>query len=204
MTEQADFRALLAEDRCWDAGVQAAFEATGEPRVDAILQNREELIRLCEQLTVLQIRSFLEIGVWTGRLVSTLHRIFHFDLVAAVDHGYAQTLGLPLHLPADAHFLAADSDSAAYMEWRAGLPPFDLVFIDANHSYRAVRRDFEINRALPHRFLAFHDIAGTGRATAGVRRLWSELGGRKIEIVAPHAELGLDHSTMGIGIWSER
>ena len=67
MTEQADFRALLAEDRCWDAGVQAAFEATGEPRVDAILQNREELIRLCEQLTVLQIRSFLEIGVWTGK-----------------------------------------------------------------------------------------------------------------------------------------
>lgn len=204
MPTEADFRALLAEDRCWDAGVQATYEATGEPREDAILQNREELIGLAEFIAAENIRSFLEIGVWTGRLVSTLHRIFRFDLVAAVDHGYAQRLGLPLHLPPDARFLAADSDSAAYREWRALLPAFDLVFIDANHGYRAVRRDFELNRALPHRFLAFHDIAGQGRATAGVRRLWAELGGRKREIVAPHRELGLDHSTMGIGVWSER
>jgi hypothetical protein len=33
--------------------------------------------------------------------------------------------------------------------------------------------------------------------------LWEELGGHKLEIVRPHVELGLDHSTMGIGVWSD-
>lgn len=181
--------------------MQATYEATGEPREDVILQNREELIGLCELIEAERVRSFLEIGVWTGRLVSTLHRIFRFDLAAACDHGWAQQLGLPLHLPPDVRFLKADSDSAEFLAWREGLGHVDMVFIDANHSYRAVRRDMEINRGFPHRFLVFHDIAGVGRATAGVRRLWGELPGPRVEIVRPHVELGLDHSTMGIGVW---
>jgi hypothetical protein len=43
-----------------------------------------------------------------------------------------------------------------------------------------------------------------------VRRLWKEISGpqgppgRTWRIVRPHVELGLDHSTMGIGIWSGR
>ena len=197
-----DLRGLLAEDRCWDRGVQATYEARGEPVEDAILQNREELIGLCEFIEAQNIRSYLEIGVWTGRLVTALHRVFRFDLVAACDHGWAQQLGLPLHLPKEARFLQANSDSAEFLSWREALGPVDLVLIDANHSYRAVRRDLEINRAFPHRFLAFHDIAGQGRATEGVRRLWGELEGHKVEIVRPHAELGLTYSTMGIGVWA--
>ena len=74
----------------------------------------------------------------------------------------------------------------------------------ANHSEKAVRRDFEINREFPHRFLAFHDILGTNRWTVGVKRFWDSLNeGHKQEICRPHAELGLETSTMGIGVWSE-
>ena len=88
-----------------------------------------------------------------------------------------------------------DSGTDAYVAWRRELGPIDLVLIDANHHYRAVRRDFEIERAQPHRFLALHDITGARRGTEGVARLWRELDGNKIEIVAPE-------SKMGIGIWS--
>ena len=42
------------------------------------------------------------------------------------------------------------------------------------------------------------------RWTTGVAKFWNELNeGHKWEICRPHAEIGLDHSVMGIGIWSE-
>ena len=197
-----DFRRELRHDRCWDAGVQARYEATGEPLEDCILQNREELIALCRFIEANRIRSYLEIGVWTGRLLSALHRIFRFDLVAGCDDGYAQQMGLALTLPADARFFAGDAASPDFARFRRELGPVDLVMIDGNHHYAGVRADLERERRHPHRFLALHDITGANRHTAGVGRLWGEItDGEKTEILEPHLEIGLDHSVMGIGIW---
>jgi len=200
-----DFRNELATLKCWDRLSQSLSEQHGEALEDAAMQNREELIALCEFIEAQRVRSYLEIGIWTGRTVSALDAVFEFDLVAACDQGYARRFGLPIRLPERARFFEGDSESAEYRHWRAELGQVDLVLIDANHAHHAVARDFEINRGFPHRFLAFHDIAGATRQTAGVGRLWRELDfGHKLEIVRPHVELGLDHSIMGIGIWSEQ
>ncbi len=198
-----DYRRELANEPCWDARAQRLFDIHGEVLDDIILQNREELIALCGFIEAYDIRSYLEIGTWTGRLVRTLHRLFRFEKVAACDDGYARRFGLSITLPREAAYLEAPSGSSAFESWRAGLGHLDLVLIDANHAYHAVKRDFEINRRYPHRFLAFHDIAGTTPQTRGVRRFWAELHeGSRIEIVHPHRELGLETTTMGIGIWS--
>ena len=196
-----DFRRELRPFKCWDRTTEALFREHGEPLEDCILQNREELVALCRFIEENRVRSFLEIGVWTGALTRALHTLFSFELVAACDHGWARRKGLPITLPEDARFFEGDSESPEFLRWREALGHVDLVLIDANHRYHAVRRDFEINRGYPHRFLALHDITGANRHTAGVRRLWRELDGRKRELVEPHAELGLDHSIMGIGIW---
>ena len=198
-----DFRSELRHVTCWDAHAQALFEAHGEALRDCVLQNREELVALCELLERLDVRSWLEIGAWTGALTRCLDELFHFDLVAVCDDGWAKRRGLSLTLPERTELFVGDSGSAAYQRWRAGLGHVDMVFIDADHAYRAVARDFDINRAHPHRVLAFHDITGANRYTAGVRRFWRKLDrGHKHEILRPHRELGLDHSIMGIGIWS--
>ena len=197
-----DFRAELEGEPCWDRDAEASFDTHGEVVGDVILQNREELVALCRFIEAYRIRSYLEIGIWTGRLVRTLHRLFHFDTVAACDDGYARRFGLSIELPAAATFLEASSHSDAFRAWRAALGHIDLVLIDANHAYHAVKQDFAINRGFPHRFLAFHDISGYRRQTRGVRRFWNELAGGKLEILRPHRDLGLDHTTMGIGIWS--
>jgi hypothetical protein len=198
-----DLRAELAPFKCWDRHTQSIFEERGEALEDCVLQNREEMIGLADFIEENNIRSYLEIGVWTGGLVSALHSVFKFDRVAAADQGWAETRGFAIHLPEDAAVFRGDSDSDEFRAWRAELGHIDLVLIDANHSYAAVKRDFEINREYPHRFLAFHDIIGANRCTTGVRRFWQELNeGCKHEIVRPHAELELEHSTMGIGIWS--
>ncbi len=198
-----NFRTELADDKCWDLATQALQEEHGEPLEHAILQNREELIGLCELIEELSIRSYLELGVWTGGLISVLHRLFRFDRVAACDHGWAEQHGLEIRVPAEAAFFRGNTESEGYRKWRRELGAIDLVFIDANHAYHAVKRDFEINKSYPHRFLAFHDITGATRQTAGVAKFWRELDrGSKREIIRPHRELGLDYSTMGIGIWS--
>jgi hypothetical protein len=198
-----DFRAELRDEPCWDLGTEAIFAARGEALDDRVLQNREELIGLCELIEREGVRSYLEIGVWTGRLVSALHRVFRFDLVAACDHGWAEQLGFEIRVPLETRFFRGDSGSAEFRRWRAELGHIDLVLIDADHRYHAVRRDFAVNRGFPHRFLAFHDIRGARPQTAGVRRFWDELDeGFKLEIVRPHRELGIDRSLMGIGVWS--
>ena len=199
-----DFRAELCDTKCWDRHTQALLDATGEPAEACVLQNREELIGLCEVIEAANVRSYLEIGIWTGGLVSVLHQLFGFERVAACDDGYVETLGLEISVPNECRLFRGDSSSQAYQEWRAGLGHVDLVVIDANHSYGGVKRDFELNRRFPHRLLAFHDITGANRYTTGVRRFWEELDwGHKLEIVRPHPELGLETPTMGIGIWSE-
>jgi hypothetical protein len=201
-----DFRVELADERCWDRHTQALLERHGEPLDDCVLQNREELIALCELCERLEVRSYLEIGIWTGRLVSALQRLFRFDLVAACDHGWAEQLGLSISLPPEVRFFRGDSESEAFRSWRRELGSLDLVLIDANHAYHAVKRDFAINRAFEQRLIALHDITGATRATTGVGRFWRELKasgeGYTLELIRPHRELDLAHSTMGIGVWS--
>lgn len=196
-----DFRQELAQDRCWDQQTEKLWTTTGVPSDDTILQNREELIGLCEFIEKHNVRSYLEVGAWTGRLVNTLHRLFRFDKVACCDFGMAQTLGLPFKLDPEVQFFQGSSHSDDFKKWRESLGHFDLVMLDGDHSYTGVRLDYEINRAFPHRFLAFHDIVNPHPQIA-VGRLWSELQGFKHEIVHPHKEIGWDRSQMGIGVWS--
>lgn len=196
-----DFAREIDGERCWDQKAEFHWRTRGVPAVDGVLQNRAELVLLCEWIAAANVRRYLEIGIWTGRLLSLLQRLFQFDTVAACDLGSARALGLPLHLPAGTDLLEASSHSPAYLAWRARHGAFDLVLIDGDHSYDGVRRDFDINRMLPHRFLAFHDIANTHPRVEGVKRLWEELPGHKLELVRP---LPVSRWSMGIGIWSER
>jgi hypothetical protein len=198
-----DYRARLAAEKCWDRRTESLLARHGEPLEDGILQSREELIALCELIERKRIRSYLEIGIWTGRLVSALHRMFRFDIVAVCDHRYAARFGLPISVPPETRAFWGDSGSEGYHRFRRELGPIDLVLIDANHSHAGVLRDFQINRAYPHRFLAFHDILGGRASTRGVRTFWDRLeDGYRLELVRSHREVGLERSLMGIGVWS--
>ena len=70
-----NFRELLAPAQCWDKQAQNYYDKT-DILPHCILQNREELIRFCEFIENHGIRSYLEIGIWTGLLTSTLDILF--------------------------------------------------------------------------------------------------------------------------------
>lgn len=76
----------------------------------------------------------------------------------------------------------------------------DFLFIDGDHSYEAVRRDFELYEPLvrPGGLVAFHDVSiRTTPDTIGTAAFWSELkqGGHTEELVAGGA------AGYGIGVY---
>jgi hypothetical protein len=199
-----DFTEELKDTKFWDENAEKLFKEQGVPALDFIMQTREEIIALFAWMSENKIKSYLEIGIWTGALVNLIHRLFKLDSVAACDIGVAKIFDLPINLKTGIHYFEGNSLSPIYENWRKKLGHIDLTFIDATHVYEDVKRDFEINRKFPHRFIAFHGIVGSSHTGDGVKRFWAELEGTKIEIKKPHSEIGLDKPTMGIGIWCKK
>jgi len=194
-----DFGRLIQAFQCWDQDAHDAFRS-GRPLLDCVLQNRAELIALCEWIEQTGIRSYLEIGVWTGRLTSLLEQLFAFDLLYTCDWGVAEQWHA-IHLPEKAQSFWGSSHSIEYMAWRNTLGHIDLIMIDGDHSYEGVKQDFLINTRYPHKYIAFHDIAGASPATEGVRQFWQELKGNKLSFVLPNPDVSEPEAMMGIGIW---
>ncbi|MDX1504015.1 MAG: class I SAM-dependent methyltransferase [Thermoanaerobaculia bacterium] len=106
------------------------------------------------------------------------------------------------------HLLQGDSGSAEMIARVRELLPdgVDFLFIDGDHSYEGVRRDFEAYRGLvrPGGLIAFHDIVQDrgsrgGPATVAwsgeVPRFWSE-----VKADCRHRELIADPDQDGAGI----
>lgn len=106
----------------------------------------------------------------------------------------------------DAHLIIGPSASHETVEQAVKLGPYDLVYIDADHTEKCVRKDFEIYGPMG-RMVAFHDIAaipwdGVKDTTEkmGVPIVWNELKQGRVT-----AELVHGKPMMGIGVlWNER
>ncbi len=86
-------------------------------------------------------------------------------------------------------------DTAVVVDRVKELGPFDAVFIDADHRYEAVKRDFE---NYGENIVAFHDIAADGCVCGsykvGAPQFWKEVRRDYIEFIYP------SDRPMGIGV----
>lgn len=142
-------------------GVHPVFGSVGNNY--GIEQNAWELAEFLDQIP--PIESVLEIG--TGHkagLARFMSEIMHWN-VTSVDKD------IPQFLPTNVQFIHLPSSDAIETIL---VDSFDLVIIDANHSYEAVMRDYELYAPLASRAIMLHDIAGL-RDCEGVANFWKEI-----------------------------
>lgn len=187
-------------------------------------QHPEEIFPLISLFREREIRTYLEIGARHG---DTFHLILskvptievavavdlpggpwgtegtERDLEAAVLN--AQTMGAPRYVRTVLGDSQTDETLAHVLSHllsdENGL--FDAVFIDGDHRYDGVKRDFELYGSRARKLVVFHDIAGRGvvQRTQGhvveVPRFWEETKQRfpHFEFVKPD-----DKRPMGIGV----
>jgi cephalosporin hydroxylase len=147
-------------------------------------QRFTELQRFAELLAAENIRSYLEIGLQRGftfRFVG--RRLPPGSLMVGVDLGglpdIQQSVAALKKYRHEVHLIAGDSTAPNIVAVVRALAPFDLVFIDGDHSLKAATADWE-NYGSLGRIVAFHDIDAEhfprNRAVpVEVPTLWGEL-----------------------------
>lgn len=153
-----------------------------------------------------RVTSYLEIGAREGIAlrylvdhVPTIERVVAVDLPGAKWGRPDSAAALSDNLDAlrdnvSRHIYLGDSTSAVVVCHVREFAPFDVVFIDGDHSYDGVRQDYE-NYAPMGRIVALHDINHPADSKAyGPTKLWNEIKGEN------YAEIIAIDSRKGIGV----
>ena len=155
------------------------------------------------------IRSYLELGVRHGGTfaitVEYLGRFHPLTDASAVDIDDVPAIEPLRRRHPEVRFLRLDTSGPELAEEIERHGPYDLVLVDADHSYEACRRD--VDTVIAHaNVLALHDIVDA--ACPGVRQVWRELreqtaGERELfEFTAQYDEIVTrnGHPALGLGI----
>jgi predicted O-methyltransferase YrrM len=188
------------------------FQLTRQGFFGAIypVQNREEIVPLLELVRTENPHRVLEIGTATGgtlflftRMAADDATIVSIDLPGGPGGGGYPAWLIPLYrafaLPGQRIELIRDDSHNAHSRDLAAQffdhQQVDVLFLDGDHSYEGVKRDFEMYSSLvrPGGIIAFHDTIVAG----GVRKFWAELKTSGLaceELVADHGKI------FGIGV----
>jgi predicted O-methyltransferase YrrM len=188
--------------------VEAAFSARAEDIDLRPVQVRSEIVEFLARVRASEPRCVLEIGRGNGGTLYLLARAAAPDALLVSldlrDHDRAHSRLFGSFARGDQRVVVrlADSQSEETRDSVAtlfGARQLDLLFIDGDHAYEGVRRDYELYAPLvrPGGLIAFHDIVdGPESAVGGVPRFWREV---KESLVEP-VELIESRAQGGFGI----
>jgi len=157
----------------------------------ALWQNPWEYNRLLDLLYTKHIKNILEIGVGYGLSKEVMNR--SGITWVGID------ITIPTLIPPEYMILGASYEERV-IKRAESRGPYDVVLIDANHSYNSVSIDFFNYNHMATRMIVLHDISTNQsppfRTDKGVKKFWNEIKGKynHLEIVAREPE------NYGIGV----
>jgi len=148
-----------------------------------------------------KVKTFLDVGTfngWTLTFIAAYLQRFGLERALALDRWNlldpaCEDLWAAHGL--DIEYLAFDSEEVrdrALARYKKAEKPFDLAFIDADHSHEGVRADVKVYAPLA-KALAFHDVNDV--FCPGVAGMWAEIAGG---VEFTHHSRGL--KVMGLGL----
>ena len=125
-----------------------------------------------------KIKRFLEVGFASGINNTIFNKFFDFDEVVGVDIVGIGTNGDNLVanlMHKNLTLVCGDSTSKRVLNIVDSFGLFDFIFIDANHTYEYVKKDFEnyIKMLDKDGVIGFHDIDNPD--WPGINKFWNEL-----------------------------
>lgn len=185
------------EDRSPEALADLAFSCPGI----IPMQVRSELLEFASLVQERRPKALIEIGTRNGGTFFMLCRLAHprakvisLDLPGGQFGGGYTIFQAPVinHMKRSGQQLqllrkdSHDPATQARVVNALGDTRLDLLFIDGDHTYDGVKRDFEMYSPLvaPGGLIAFHDIVDTANEDCHVNRFWSEVKTRY-----PHREI---------------
>jgi predicted O-methyltransferase YrrM len=145
-----------------------------------IAQVEFELATMLELASERRPRRILEVGCWHGGTLWHWLQLPGVESVTVIDDAMRQQdlwLRWAYDFDVALHLVRGGSGEADTVSAAAELGPYDLVFIDADHSYEAVRLDWgNYSRlAADGGVVCLHDILPRPEPEYGVSSLWREL-----------------------------
>ncbi len=152
---------------------------------DHLLQIPEEFAEMIIELKKInkkiKLNNFLEIGFSHGFSNTILYKFFKFKKNVAIDkfgphiNGYSLLANLRFK---NLILLCGSSNDQSIKKTLKNLGKFDLIFIDADHSYESVKNDFNLSKSVSHSktILVMHDIF---HENSGSKKFWNEIKNKK-------------------------
>jgi predicted O-methyltransferase YrrM len=196
-----------------EAAVEAAFETRVGTTAVSPTQVREEMVAFLALIRPTEPRRVLEIGTDNGGTLYLLAWASAADAnLLSIDIRDYPRLRRQLYrsLGRRGQRVGVHQGDSQHVATRAAVERYfggkslDLLFIDGDHAYESVRRDYELYAPLvrPGGAIAFHDIAeGTESSVGGVPRFWNDIRSSlvdPVEIVHSRSQNGY-----GIGVGSK-
>ena len=125
-----------------------------------------------------KIQNFLEVGFSAGQNNSLLNKFFNFDNIVGLDNfsSHINTGALHANLRhKNLTLVIGDSTSKRIIDLVSKMGKYDLIFIDANHTYEYVKKDFENFKPFLEKggVIGFHDVDCPD--WRGINKFWKEL-----------------------------
>ncbi len=124
-----------------------------------------------------KLRNFLEVGFSSGKLNTILNKFFNFDHIVAIDDFSADMSSTDLLaniVRKNLTLICGKTDKKENLKIIKRSQPYDLIFVDASHEYKDVKKDLNnYSRMLSDSgILVVHDIHGL--EYTGVNKAWNE------------------------------